>query len=278
MIVVTGANGRLGRLVVKFLRDRVPVPRIAVSVREPEKAADIEDAGIEVRKADFSDRASVSRAFAGADKVLIVSTGGPNVVSEHRNAVEAAVEAGVKHIVYTSGIQAPSTFVAEVHRQAEEAIKASGLAYTFLRDNMYAEVLVWEVLGAVKAGVLSAPAGEGKVTAVTRADCAAAAAAVLSTDGHENRIYDITGPESIGWNDLAAIASGITGKRIAYAPVLPDTAGEGMVNVMMDYYRGISLGGYDVSSNAVAVLTGMPSTPVKAFVRQAALEALGRQG
>jgi len=138
------------------------------------------------------------RAFAGADQVLIVSTNGPNVVSEHGCAVEAAVAAGVSHIVYTSGVQAESTYVAGVHKQTEDAIRATGLTYTMLRNNMYADVLVWEVLGAARAGLLSAPVGEGKVTAVTRADCAAATSAVLATPGHENKIYDITGTESLG--------------------------------------------------------------------------------
>lgn len=223
MIVVTGANGQLGRQVVNFLRERVPSAKIAVSVRETEKAADLAAAGIDVRRADFQDRTSVVRAFTGAEKVLIVSTrGGSDVVSEHRNAVEAAVEAGVPHIVYTSGTKETLSFIGRVHEQTEEAIRTAGLTYTILRNNLYAEALVGEVLGAAKAGLLSAPVGEGKVAAVTRTDCAAAAAAVLATDGHQNKIYDISGTESIGWSELAAIASEITGQLIAYKPASPN--------------------------------------------------------
>lgn len=287
MIVVTGANGQLGRQVVNLLRERVPVSEIAVSVREPEKAADLAAAGIDVRKADFQDRTSVVRAFAGADKVLVISTrAGSDVVAEHRNAIEAAVEAGVPHLVYTSGTKESLSFIGKVHEQTEKMITSSGLTYTLLRNNLYADVLVGEVLGAIKAGVLSSPAGEGKVTAVTRSDCAAAAAAVLATSGHENGTYDISGPESLTWSDLAAIASEIAGRPIAYKPASPETAREAMTaagtsdvqaGLMLDIYKAYASGVYDVPSTAVADLTGRPATPVRAFISQAARAALATQ-
>lgn len=285
MILVTGANGNLGRQAVKFLRERIPVSEIAVSVREPEKAADLLVAGIDVRKADFTDRASVVRAFAGADKVLIVSTsGGNDVLSEHKNAVAAAVEAGVKHIFYTSGTKENISFIGRVHEQTEAMIMASGLTYTILRNNLYADVLVRDVLGAIQTGVMSNPGVDGKVAAVTRTDCAAAAAAVLATDGHQNKVYDITGTESLGWSDLAAIASEIAGKSIPFIPALPDKFREGMlaaglpdfrVEFLLEIYKAYTSGVYDVPNDDVAVLTGRPATPVRDFIRQTVQEAIG---
>jgi len=284
MIVVTGANGNLGRQVVNFLRDRIPVSEIAVSVREPEKAEDLSSAGIDVRPADFRDRASVVRAFTGADKVLIISTSGASdTVSEHRNAVDAAAEAGVKHIVYTSGTKERISYIGRVHEQTEKAIIETGLNYTFLRNNIYADVLVREVIGAVKAGILSISAGDGKMTTVTRTDCAAVAAAVLATDGHQNKIYDITGPESLDWSDIAEIASEIAGKEIAFIPALTDTFREGMiakgmpcfrVDFLLEIYKAYSSGAYDVPSDAVAVLTGRPATSTRNFILRTAREAL----
>ncbi len=284
MIVVTGANGNLGRQVVNLLKDRIPVSEIAVSVREPEKAADLSAAGIDVRQADFRDRASVVRAFTGADKVLIISTSGASdTVSEHRNAVEAAVEAGIKHIVYTSGTKERISHIGLTHEKTEKAIIETGLNYTILRNNLYADVLVREVIGAVNAGILSILADDGKMTTVTRADCAAAAAAVLATDGHQNKIYDITGPESLSWSDIAEIASEIAGKEIAFIPVLAETFRKGMiakgmpdsrVGFLLDIYKAYSSGAYDVPSDAVAVLTGRPAAPARDFILRTAREAL----
>lgn len=140
-----------------------------------------------------------------------------------------------------------------------------------------------EVIGAVKAGILSIPADDGKMTTVTRADCAAVAAAVLANDGHQNKIYDITGPESLGWSDIAEIASKIAGKEITFISALPDTFREGMiakgmpgfrVDFLLEIYKAYSSSAYDVPSDAVAVLTGRPATPTKDFILRTAREAL----
>ena len=286
MIVVTGANGKLGRQVVNFIRNHLPISEIAVSVREPEKAADLSSSGIDVRQADFKDRASVVRAFNGADKVLIISTSaGSDVVSEHRNAVDAAVEAGVKHIIYTSGTKERISHIGRVHEQTEKAIIETGLNYTILRNNLYADMLAREVVGAVKTGILSIPAKEGKMTTVTRTDCAAVAATVLATNGHQNKIYDITGRESLGWSDIAEIASEIAGKQIEFKPASKDAFRESMlamgisdfrIDFLLEIYDAYSSGAYNVQSDAVAVLTGRPTTPTKDFILQTAREALAQ--
>ena len=277
MIVVTGATGQLGRQVVERLTEMVSPSTIAVSVRDPEKAAGMAAAGIEVRKSDFTDHDSMVRAFAGADKVLMISTRGPDVVAEHLGAVAAAAAAGVPHVVYTSGTQAEGTATASVHKQTEDAIRSAGATYTFLRNNLYADVLVREVLGAIEAGVLSSPAGDGRVGAVTRSDCAAVAASVLATSGHEDRIYDITGPDSVGWLDLAAVASEAAGHDVPYAPVSLDEFAGGPNAVMADYYGGISRGGYDIVSDAVLDITGRPPVSAVTFVRRTIRETLAHR-
>jgi NAD(P)H dehydrogenase (quinone) len=277
MIVVTGATGQLGRQVVERLTEMVSPSTIAVSVRDPEKAAGMAAAGIEVRKSDFTDHDSMVRAFAGADKVLMISTRGPDVVAEHLGAVAAAAAAGVPHVVYTSGTQAKGTATASVHKQTEDAIRSAGMTYTFLRNNLYADVLAREVLGAIEAGVLSSPAGDGRVGAVTRGDCAAVAASVLATSGHEDRIYDITGPDSVGWRDLVAIASEVAGHVIPYVPVSFDELTAGPNAVMADYYGGISRGGYDIVSGAVLEITGRPPSSAATFVRRTVREALAHR-
>lgn len=277
MIVVTGATGQLGRQVVEQLKEMVPPSTITVSVRDPEKAADMAAAGIEVRRSDFTDHDSMVRAFTGADKVLIISTRGSDVVAEHLGAVAAAAAAAVPHVVYTSGTQAEGTNTAGVHRQTEDAIRSAGMTYTFLRNNLYADVLVREVLGAIEADVLSSPAGDGRVGAVTRSDCAAIAATVLATIGHEDRIYDITGPDSVGWRDLAAIASEAARHNIPYTPVSLDGLAGGPNAVMADYYGGISRGGYDIVSDAVLEITGRPPVSAVTFVRRTVREALAHR-
>ena len=193
MIVATGATGQLGRQVVERLMEMISPSTIAVSVRDPEKAAGMAAAGIEVRKSDFTDHDSMVRAFTGADKVLIISTRGPDVVSEH--------------------------------------------------------------LGAV----------------------AAAAASVLATSGHEDRIYDITGPDSVGWRDLVAVASEVVGHDVPYAPVSLDELEAGPNAVMADYYGGISRGEYDIVSDAVLEITGRPPSSAATFVRRTVREALAHR-
>lgn len=276
MVLVTGANGNLGRLVIDNLKNRIPFSELAVSVREPEKARDLVARGIEVRKANFQDPASVVDAFTGIDTVLIISTrGGADVVSEHRNAIDAAVKAGVRRIVYTSGTKENISNIGRVHEQTEEYIKKSRLVYTILRNNLYAEVLVREMLSALRTGVLSSPVGEGEVAAVPRSDCAIVAAIVLTTTGHENSIYDVTGQDRISWKDLAETASRVTGKNIVYRPATSDqykdamkAAGqpESLIDFLLENYKAYSSNAYNGVSDTVAKLSGFSQLSVMQFL------------
>lgn len=284
MILITGANGMLGRLVVSEVKKNFPVSEIAVSVRDSEKAKDLAEAGIDVRVADFNDIESAVKAFSGIDKVLIISTrGGVDVVSEHKNAIKAAVLAGVKHLVYTSGTKESTSYIGVVHSETEKEITDSGIPYTILRNNLYAEVLANDISDAVKSGALNAPVGEGRVAAITRADCAKAAAVVLTTDGHQNKIYEITGSEQIGWNNLAEIASEISGKEIVYTPDSEEAyksklIAMGMPEIQIDFilkrYKSYFDHEYEKVSDDFKNLTGTSPTATWEYIKETAKKLL----
>ena len=181
-VVVTGATGHLGRLVVESLLERgYPAAGITATGRSTEKLADLAERGVTVRHADFEDRASLREAFEGADTVLLVS--GSELgkrVEQHRNAIEAAKETGAGHLVYTSAPRANDTtlILAPEHKATEEILTASGLGYTILRNGWYTENYTGSIGGALAGGAVIGSAGEGKLSLATRADYAEAAAAV----------------------------------------------------------------------------------------------------
>src|SRR2546426_267697 len=182
--LVTGATGHLGGLIVRHLRDRLPAGELAVSVRDTTKAAELAAAGIEVRHGDFDDPTTLPAAFAGVDALVLVSTDGADDVRivQHATAVRAAAAAGVGFLAYTSITDAENSRVAlaEVHRETERAIRASGIPYAFLRNNMYHENYLPQLPGALDRGVLATATGTGRIASATRDDYARAAAAVAA--------------------------------------------------------------------------------------------------
>ncbi|TDQ04490.1 NAD(P)H-binding protein [Labedaea rhizosphaerae] len=237
-ILLTGANGHYGRLVADRLLDRVPASELIVSVRDTAKAADLAERGVTVRHGDFDDPASLD--FTGADRMLLVSTDGPDDVriGQHEAAVEAAAKAGVRHLAYSSVTDADTSPVslARVHAATEKAIRASGLAFTFLRNGMYSEHFAGGAVGALEHGVLLSASGEGGLAAASRADLAAAAAIVLTTDGHEGKVYELTGPRAWTSAELAELVSAKSGKPLAHK----DVSGPELVEVL----RGAGLPGF----------------------------------
>jgi uncharacterized protein YbjT (DUF2867 family) len=218
MIVVTGANGQLGRAVVEQLLDLVPATKIAVSVRDPAHAAELAARGVEVRHGDFAQTTSLSTAFRGAEKLLLISTDviGPQRVELHRNAVEAAREAGVKHLLYTSIVDPDpaSPFAAAAdHAATEDAIRTSGLPFTMLRNGLYMEVLPMLLQGGIATGVVHAPA-DGPTAFVSRSDLAAATAKLLVRGGGVDEVLDFTGSEAMDLAQAAQIAGDIIGHKI----------------------------------------------------------------
>lgn len=224
-IVITGASGQYGRLATQGLIERGLARDLILMTRTPAKLADMAALGCEVRYGDYDDPASMVAAMAGADKLLLIS--GTRVgarVAQHQAAVDAAVAAGVGHVVYTSfiGIDDPAN-PAEVrhdHIETERLIRASGLAFTFLRDAHYADAMILMAgPGVMASGQWISNAALGKEAMVWRDDCAACAVAVLTGAGHENRTYDITGPELQDFAEVTALMADLTGVPLEYVAV-----------------------------------------------------------
>ena len=279
MLVVSGASGHLGRGVAEHLLHSVAAGRIRLLTRTPDRLGDLAARGAEVRFADLDDPASLDPALAGGRRMLLVSTDAlDRRVLQHRAAIDAARRAGMAHVTYTS-VVAPEpsnpAAVAESHRQTEADLRSSGLAWTLLRNNLYAEFQAAEAQEAARAGELVHNRGDGAAAYVSRVDCAAAAAAVLAGDGHEDLVYDITGPQSLSAGDLAAIYAQLAGRPVGTVAVDDDElvarmtgdAADGHLaygaRLVASFGRAIREGWFDGVSNAVETLTGRPPRPLR---------------
>jgi NAD(P)H dehydrogenase (quinone) len=270
-IVVTGATGHLGRLVVESVLDRgVPAGEIVATGRTVAKLADLAERGVVVRSADYGDPASLRAAFAGVDKLLLVS--GSEVgkrVAQHGNVIAAAKDSGARLIAYTSILKADtsSLVLAEEHRATEQALAASGVPYVFLRNSWYIENYTGQLPVYLEHGIAGA-AGNGRVSAATRADYAEAAAAVLAGEGHEGAVYELGGP-SFSMAELAAAVSATAGRTVSYTdlPVEQYTAvlvGAGLPEaaaaVFADGDRGVAQGELLTEANDLEKLIGRAPT------------------
>lgn len=224
MIVVTGANGQLGRAVIEALIGRVPLANIVASVRDPGKAADLTERGVEVRTGDFAEPASLKAAFQGADQVLIVSADklGEEALRLHRAAISSARDAGARRILYTShmGARIASPFLpADQHAGTEADLVASGVAFTALRHGFYAESCLHIISDGLASGELRTPE-DGPISWTARADLAEADAAILASNGGWDGITPpLTASEAITMAQLAAIASEATGREVRHTTV-----------------------------------------------------------
>lgn len=219
-IVVTGAAGQLGRLVLADLLKIAPAAHLIGLVRDPAKAKDLADRGVELRKANYDDPASVAAALAGADKVLLISSSEiGRRTQQHRNVIEAAKAAGVKLLVYTSLLHAdtsPLALAAE-HRETEKLIRASGVPFVLLRNGWYNENYTGNVAAAVQHGTVLGSARDGRISSAARADFAAAAAAVLaSRDNQSGKIYELAGDSAYTLHDYAGEIATQPGKQVIY--------------------------------------------------------------
>jgi NAD(P)H dehydrogenase (quinone) len=272
-IVVTGASGQLGHHVVNGLLDAgVPAGDIVAAVRTPEKAADLAARGVQVREADYDRPETLKSALAGADKVLLISGSEPGRrVAQHQAVVTAAQEAGASLLAYTSipdADRSPLMLAAE-HKATEEVIRASGLPFTFLRNGWYFENYGPSITNAAATGTLTGGAGEGRVSAGTRADYAAAAVAVLTGEGHDGQVYELGGDEAWTYADLAAAISAASGTPVTYqdlpreqnkAALLAAGLPEGYAMVLADSDEGIAAGHLEVHTGDLARLIGRPAT------------------
>jgi len=235
MIIVTGANGQLGRLIVEALLTRVPAGRIGVSVREPEKAKELADRGVRVRRGTFAEPAALAGAFEGATQVLIVSVDamGEAAVAQHRAAIEAAATAGARRILYTShmGASPASRFEAcRDHAAVEDALRASGMPFTALRNGFYATSAVQFLGRAVPSGQLALPA-DGPVSWTAHADLAEAAAVILADEGRfEGSTPPLTADRAYDFAAIAQLVGQITGRAMSRLVVPAEAFRAGMLS------------------------------------------------
>jgi NAD(P)H dehydrogenase (quinone) len=278
-IGITAASGQLGHLVIDRITTKVPATEIVALARHPGKAADL---GVTVREADYSRPETLGPALAGVDTLLFISSGeaGPERIGQHRNLVEAAKQAGVKHIVYTSGLRADTSLLsmAGEHSATEGMIKASGIPYTILRNGWYTENYTGSIGGALAGGALLGSAGAGKVSSATREDYADAAVAVLTGSGHEGKTYELAGDEAWTLGDLAAEVSRQTGRTIPYKDMPAADYAAALVGFGIPEGLARAIAGWDVSASQDALfddsrtlsrLIGRPTTPLSVAVTQA---------
>lgn len=232
VIGITGASGPLGRATAEAVLDTIDPGRVVLTTRSPEALADLAARGVRVRRADFDRGQGLADAFAGVERLLLVSTDRVGSrLAQHRAAIAAAAGAGVAHIVYTSvpdPVPGNPAAVVPDHAGTERLLRKSGLRWTVLRNHLYAHLQVPVIEHAAATGRLVTNSGDGRSAYVWREDCAEAAAAVLTQDGHENRVLDVSGPEALGADDLAALAGEIGGRDVDVVDVADDEFATGL--------------------------------------------------
>jgi NAD(P)H dehydrogenase (quinone) len=284
-VAVTGASGHLGRKVADLLLEHLAPSEVILLTRTPDALRAYSERGAVVRSADFNERASLAAAFSGAERALLISAlDFERRAGQHRAAIEAAKAAGVRHVVYTS-IPEPEGNPAAAspsHYATELAARDSGLAWTFLRNNLYADFQVPVVAQASASGQLVTSAGDGRVAYVSRDDCAAASVAVLVQDGHEEKAYDITGPQAIGPQEVAALAAELGGRPVEVVPVDDDALLAGMIAngvpdtaapILLSFVVAAREGFLDSVSSAVEELAGKSPTSLRDVVIAARQDA-----
>lgn len=277
-IAVTGATGQLGTLVVEELKKRVPVENIVALARTPEKASAL---GVEVRPFDYNSPEVMTESLAGIDRLVLIS--GNEIgqrARQHFNVIEAAGKTGVKWIVYTSVLHADSSTLnlADEHLKTEEALKASGIDYTILRNGWYTENYTASIGGALAGGALWGSAGNGKISSASRADYAEAAAVVITDERHKGKVYELAGDEHYTLADLAAEISKQTGKNIPYKNMPEAEYKKILESFGIPEGTASDIASWDVSaskddlfddSHQLSALIGWPTTPLAESVKAA---------
>jgi NAD(P)H dehydrogenase (quinone) len=285
-LLITGATGHLGRLVVEqLLADGVPAGDIIATGRATDKIKDLADRGVQVRAVEFGDAAAVRAAVAGADRVLLVSAMDPGGrVEQHRNVIDAARAAGTGLVAYTSIVNAGTTKIrlAADHQATEQLLRDSGVPYVLLRNSWYHENYTDRLPAFLAQGAIPGSAGEGRISAAARADYAAAAARVLTTDGHAGQAYELGSDEPFTLAQLAAEVSAQSGREVRYvdlpeehyAKALKEHGVPGlMADMVAETDAAAAHGTLYTASGDLTALTGRPATTLSAAVG-AALRAL----
>lgn len=281
MIAITGATGQLGRLVIAELLQKLPASQLIALVRDPAKAEDLRAQGVAVRKADYSQPDTLTSAFAGVEKLLLISSSEIGQrLSQHSNVITAAKQAGVKLLAYTSLLNAGNSIMglAPEHRETEKLIKASGIPFVFLRNGWYTENYAASIPSALQFNALIGSAGEGKISSAARIDYAIAAAEVLVRDNQAGKIYELAGDQAYTLAEFAAELSRQTGKQIPYNN-LPEAEyqailqGAGLPDVfaalLASSDTSASQGSLFDNSHQLSQLIGRATTPLAESIKEA---------
>jgi NAD(P)H dehydrogenase (quinone) len=281
MIVITGATGQLGRLVIAELLKSVPAGKIVAAVRNPGKAADLAALGVQVRQADYDRPDTLAKAFQGAEKVLLISASEiGRRFPQHQAAIDAAKAAGVKLLAYTSLLKAASSPLplAAEHKATEAYLAGSGVPHVLLRNGWYTENYAASIAPALQHGAFVGCAGEGRIASAARADYAAAAARVLVQDGQAGKVYELAGDEAYTLAQFAAEISRQAGRTIPYKDLAEGEykgillgAGlpEPIAALLAESDTGARKGGLDDAGHALRELIGRPTTPMAVTVAAA---------
>lgn len=279
MIAITGATGQLGQHVIESLLKTVPASQIVAIVRNPAKATALSQQGITVRQADYSDEAAFTTALQGIDKLLLISSSEVGQrAPQHRNVINAAKAAHVKFIAYTSLLHADTSplGLADEHVATEQMLAESGIAYALLRNGWYTENYLASAPAALEHGVFIGAADEGKIASATRADYVAAAARVISEDGHAGKTYELAGDAGWTLSQLAAELAKQSGKKVVYQNLSEaDFAAAlkgvglpaGLADMLADSDTGASKGGLFDDSHTLSKLIGRPTTSLADSVK-----------
>ncbi|MNK52710.1 Quinone oxidoreductase 2 [compost metagenome] len=283
MILVTGASGNLGTSVIENLLKQVPASEIAGLFRNPDKAKTFSEQGINVRIGDYENKALLTKAFYGIDKLLLISSSGNDALTAHKNAIDAAKEVGVKHIYYTSGALNTNVShsqlgpLADAYLTTENYIKASGMTYTIFQNALYAETIPFFVGEKVLETGIYLPAGNSKASFATRGDMAEAIANVIASDGHDNKTYVTSALPSYSFTEIAGILSELSGKKVSYTNAEPNDYENRLraANVDEESIWYLSLltaiiknNEYDIASSDLEQLLGRKPTDLKTYLKE----------
>jgi NAD(P)H dehydrogenase (quinone) len=278
IIGITGATGQLGRLVVDKLKNKVPAAQIVALVRSPEKAAAL---NASVRAADYTQPAQLAGALAGIEVLLLISSSEIGQrTAQHRNVIEAAEQAGVKRIVYTSLLHADTSplSLALEHRETEAMLRSCTIPYTILRNGWYMENHVVSAMPSLAAGAFIGAAGEGRIAGAAREDFAEAAVVVLTTPGHDGKTYELAGDEPYTLAQLATQIGDLAGKALPYhdlgqAGFAAALEGAGLpapfAQLIATVEADAAQGALDDGSHTLSALIGRPTTPLSVIVARA---------
>ncbi len=285
MILITGATGHFGGTAIDFILKKSPSIKIAALIRDEKKAEGLANKGVELKIGDYFNFPSLTEAFKGVDKLGFVSSSSlENRLQQHTNVINAAKQAGVKHIYYTSVVKAsPDTkfFPGLDHFKTEEAIKSSGLKYTFLRNTFYMEVLPVSINNALQRGVLAFPTKGVKVNYASRIDMAEAFANTINSEGHENKIYEITSGKAYTYSEILDLVNRILSKQLKYIDISVNDLVEGLkkantpepvIKTIVSIAEAISAGELDIVDDSLEKLLQRKPMSLEEFLKKTLVE------